>query len=526
MSKEAESKEQEIKLRQAGDASVSLSDTVNGALAQSNDSIELPYLSDQIEVRGIIGKGGMGTVYRAYDRTLEKDVAIKLLQKDLARDKASLKRFEQEAQAASKLSHPNLVSVFYHGRASDGTPYIVMELCKGQSLADLVKETGSISPKRVLQIATEVAKALDHAHENKVVHRDIKPTNIIVTKQEDGSDLVKIADFGIAKVLPTANRQTHNLTETGEVFGSPSYMSPEQCLGFMLDNRSDLYSFGCMLYELLTGSPPYAGSNPIQVVVKHINEEVEAFPISVLLDKTAQSLESVTLRCLEKDQANRYQSASALLKDLELIEKGKSPSLYVRQGKPKREFTRRQVIGTVVGLVAVIFYSVVSAVVFSQPGLLSILMYGLVIGLLGGGLYISYTSFMERYLSIKDGQTTMTSWWQLMISASFGIICFTMLPYAFLGLVTFTPFSFFFSSFIFALPTILFSSIAMPFFYLNIICAFICFYACIGLLIFGGKKKSGPVKPGLQFSIIAVLITGTLAWFFPQLASVFKYLPF
>ncbi|MEZ4534078.1 MAG: serine/threonine-protein kinase [Cyanobacteriota/Melainabacteria group bacterium] len=190
---------------------------------------ELPYGYELIEK---LGEGGMGRVYRVRDLALDKEFAIKILQQDLSKDASALKRFNQEIDAAAALSHANLISIYKHGTTDNGEPYLVMDYLKGPSLAELIEKGTDFAANadRLLDIFIQICEALAHAHENGVIHRDIKPSNIIITKSADGKDLVKIVDFGIARVIEASNRETHNLTQTGEVFGSPHYMSPEQCL--------------------------------------------------------------------------------------------------------------------------------------------------------------------------------------------------------------------------------------------------------------------------------------------------------
>ena len=390
---------------------------------------EYPSFGEGFEVLALVGRGGMGSVYKVRDLKLDRVICIKVLQAELTSDRAALKRFEQEAEAASHLDHPSLVTTFGFGTTDDGLPYIMMDYFEGVSLAEVLKAEGLLKPERAFSIFAEICHALDHAHSKDVIHRDIKPNNILIGRGDNGEERVKVVDFGIAKVMPQANRETHNLTETGEVFGSPHYMSPEQCLGFMLDARSDIYSLGCLLYELLTGDPPFGGANPIQVVVKHINEEIEPFPSSLKRQKLAGRLESVVMRCLEKDQVNRYQNVGDLIKDLVLVSQGKQPSKYKKTVKQKREFTKRQMIGTVVGGVAVLFYAVVSATYFNQAGVATILMVSVLNLLVLGGIYVSFSSFLDQLRNTIDWKNTASGWWLSLISLSFGVTCSTVLPF-------------------------------------------------------------------------------------------------
>lgn len=372
----------------------------------------------------------MGSVYKVRDRNLDRIMAFKLLDRTLAEDQVALKRFEQEAAAASQLDHDNLVAVYGHGRTRDGTPYLVMDYLEGKNLSEVLKEEGTMEPGRALSIFQQIAEALKHAHEKNVIHRDIKPTNIILTRTESGAEIARIVDFGIAKVMPAANRETHDLTETGEVFGSPHYMSPEQCLGFMLDQRSDIYSLGCLMYEALTGDSPFAGANPIQVVVKHINEDPVKFPSSITTGSIAKKLERVVLHCLEKDKNNRYQSASDLLKDLDLIKAGKNPPAYALGKKHKAQFSQRQVLGFWFASMLVLFYTPAIIAGTSFGSILTTLMptAAAAIGLLG--TWVFYSMAWDKHKQIHGGKASASAWWSLLIPAFIGTAILSLVPFA------------------------------------------------------------------------------------------------
>lgn len=397
---------------------------------ENSEQGSLPFLGDDYEVLGQIGRGGMGSVYKVRDRNLDRIMAFKLLDRTLAEDQVALKRFEQEAAAASQLDHDNLVAVYGHGRTRDGTPYLVMDYLEGKNLSEVLKEEGTMEPGRALSIFQQIAEALRHAHEQNVIHRDIKPTNIILTRTDSGAEIARIVDFGIAKVMPAANRETHDLTETGEVFGSPHYMSPEQCLGFMLDQRSDIYSLGCLMYEALTGDSPFAGANPIQVVVKHINEDPVKFPSSITTGSIAKKLERVVLHCLEKDKNNRYQSASDLLKDLDLIKVGKNPPAYSLGKKHKAQFSQRQVLGFWFASLLVLFYTPAIIAGSSFGNILSTLMpaAAAAIGLLG--TWVFYSMAWDKHKQIHGGKASASAWWSLLIPAFIGTAILSLVPFA------------------------------------------------------------------------------------------------
>lgn len=290
-------------------------------------------IDDRFEVIELLGKGGMGTVYKVRDLEVDGIFALKILHQNLTSDTAALKRFELEAKAAAQLTHPNLISVFANGVTNSGEAYLLMEFVEGETLAQAIEKDGVIDEERSISIFRQICEALSHAHEHDVIHRDIKPANIILSKTESGDEIARVVDFGIAKTLPAADRETRDLTQTGEVFGSPHYMSPEQCLGFMLDQRSDIYSLGCLMYETISGKPPFAGSNPIQLVVKHINDPAKPFLGSFGKQTKLRSLQSIALRCLEKQQLDRFQDVDDIAEALEDARQGRPVTFG--QGKLK-----------------------------------------------------------------------------------------------------------------------------------------------------------------------------------------------
>ena len=269
----------------------------------------LPDLGEQFEVLSLIGEGGMGRVFKVRDRALDRILAVKLLRLDLVSDALAVKRFEREARAAEALTHPNLVTVYGHGEAKDGSPYIVMDHIDGRTVADVLRDEGAFEIQRAIKIFIEVCEGLSHAHKNGLIHRDLKPSNIILRKSDNGEDIVQLVDFGIAK-LQTDTRITGSLTSTEDILGSPSYMSPEQCIGAALDSRSDIYSMGCLMYEMLTGVPPFQGSNPVQIIIRHLNE-------TPLPPDVPSRLSHIIMRCLRKEPSLRYVSAAELKDSLE-----------------------------------------------------------------------------------------------------------------------------------------------------------------------------------------------------------------
>jgi beta-lactam-binding protein with PASTA domain/predicted Ser/Thr protein kinase len=274
-------------------------------------------LGGRYELGEVLGYGGMAEVFLGRDVRLGRQVAVKVLRSDLARDPSFLARFRREAQAAASLSHPAIVSVFDTGEDEiDGArvPWIVMEHVEGRTLRDLLRQEGRLLPRRAVEIVSEVCSALAFAHRNGLVHRDIKPGNVMINRQGQ----VKVMDFGIARALSSASGA---LTQTAAVVGTAQYLSPEQARGEHVDARSDIYSTGCLLYELLTGRPPFQGDSPVSVAYQHVRED----PIapSRLDPEITADLDAVVLTAMAKDPVNRYQSGESFREDLERVATGR-----------------------------------------------------------------------------------------------------------------------------------------------------------------------------------------------------------
>ena len=259
-------------------------------------------------VLGRAGSGGMAEVYRARDELLGREVAVKVLSERLSGDRSFVERFRREAQAAANLNHPNVVALYDFG-ADDSTYYIVMEFIDGRPLADIIKAEGPLMPERAAEIGADVARALERAHATGLVHRDIKPSNIML----NSSGQTKVTDFGIARALTGQNDQT--VTQTGMVIGTAAYLSPEQAQGAPVDQRSDVYSLGCVLYEMLGGRPPFTGDTPLSVAYRHVRDTPET-PSHVNPD-VPQALDAIVMKALAKNADNRYQSAAEMREDLE-----------------------------------------------------------------------------------------------------------------------------------------------------------------------------------------------------------------
>ncbi|HEX2739340.1 MAG TPA: protein kinase [Rubrobacter sp.] len=252
-----------------------------------------------------LGSGGMAQVYLAHDEVLDRDVALKVLRSQYVRDEEFAERFRREARSAASLSHPNIVQVYDRGETEDGTCYIAMEYVSGGTLKKRI-EKGTLDPYTAAAVAAQIAEALQAAHERGVIHRDIKPQNVLVTSSGD----LKVTDFGIARAASAVT-----ISVTNAIFGTAGYLSPEQALGEPVSPASDLYSLGVILYEMLTGELPYTADNPMAVCMKHVTEPVPQ-PRN-LNPEIPEKMNALVVKLLAKDPADRYGSAAALLADLE-----------------------------------------------------------------------------------------------------------------------------------------------------------------------------------------------------------------
>jgi serine/threonine-protein kinase len=277
------------------------------------------HLSDRYELGEILGFGGMSEVHLARDVRLHRDVAVKVLRADLARDPSFYLRFRREAQNAAALNHPAIVAVYDTGEAetpSGPLPYIVMEYVDGVTLRDIIHNDGPMPPRRALEVIADACQALNFSHQHGIVHRDVKPANIMISK----AGAVKVMDFGIARALADGG---NSVTQTAAVIGTAQYLSPEQARGEQVDARSDVYSLGCVLYELLTGEPPFVGDSPVAVAYQHVRED--PVPPSHKHGGISAELDAVVLKALAKNPDNRYQSAAEMRADLVRVHSGEKP---------------------------------------------------------------------------------------------------------------------------------------------------------------------------------------------------------
>ncbi|GAA5144223.1 Stk1 family PASTA domain-containing Ser/Thr kinase [Pseudonocardia eucalypti] len=275
-------------------------------------------LSERYELGDTLGYGGMSEVHRGRDVRLGREVAVKVLRADLARDPQFQLRFRREAQNAAALNHPAIVAVYDTGETESdfgSLPYIVMEYVDGQTLREIVKSEGPLSQRRVLEVMADVSAALDFSHRHGIIHRDVKPANVMITQ----GGAVKVMDFGIARALADGQ----NMTQTAAVIGTAQYLSPEQARGEAVDARSDVYAAGCVLFELLTGEPPFSGDSPVAVAYQHVREDVRR-PSEVNPD-VPPTLDAIVLKAMSKNPANRYQSAAEMREDLVRVLHGERP---------------------------------------------------------------------------------------------------------------------------------------------------------------------------------------------------------
>lgn len=288
-------------------------------------------LAGRYELFEKIGEGGMSVVYKAKDMLLNRYIAIKVLKPEFIKDQKFIESFRRESQAAASLSHPNIVNIFDVGQEGN-IHYIVMELVEGRTLSDLIQEEGPLPYQRVIELTKQIAAALSTAHKNQIVHRDVKPHNVLLTS----NGIAKITDFGIAKAV---NSATIVDTTGGGIMGSVHYFSPEQARGGYVDEKSDIYSLGIVMYEMLTGRVPFDGDNPVNIALMHINSEMVA--PSKLISGIPPALERIVLKCTDKYQTNRFASADELIKALDNLEfvgsvVGDSVFLAADQAEPDR----------------------------------------------------------------------------------------------------------------------------------------------------------------------------------------------
>jgi serine/threonine-protein kinase len=332
-------------------------------------------LDGRYRIEAVLGEGGMGLVYRARHAGLNKALAIKVLRPEVSRDAEVMSRFQQEAQSASAIGNHHIIDISDFGALPDGSTYFVMEFLDGIALTTAIEEQQPIPAARVIKVARQLCDALGAAHERNIVHRDLKPDNIYLVKRGSDTDFVKVLDFGIAKVGGSSSK----LTKAGQVFGTPHYMSPEQCAGANVDARTDIYALGVILYEMSTGRVPFDADNLMGILTKHIYERPVAPRDLPSAPGLPPGLEAVIMKCLTKSADARYQTMAEMRADLDRLESGALPRAVTETG---RTVLPRDSLSDTSGGTR------------RSPALVATAALA-VLGIVGGGGYIAYAS-MQR----------------------------------------------------------------------------------------------------------------------------------
>lgn len=286
-------------------------------------------LSDKFEVLELLGKGGMSSVYKARNKENDEFVAVKVMHSHLAYNTDNLRRFRHEATAAKRISHANAIRIYDLGVTPDGSPFLVMDYLEGRSLAWEIRQKGKLPIDRCLDIFIQACDAMHEVHKHGILHRDLKPSNIVIV-QDGEKDIVKLLDFGIAKLMKDGDStEIERATPTGQVLGSPPYMSPEQCQGRTIDERSDIYSMGCLMYEALTGNPPLEGATALETMYKQMNEMPDGLSGIDPDIRVVQRLEGIVFKALAKQRENRYQTIEELKKDLDDVRTSRTGGLKI-----------------------------------------------------------------------------------------------------------------------------------------------------------------------------------------------------
>ncbi len=328
------------------------SDRHSGVSSRAADALIDTVIDRRYRVEALLGEGGMGFVYRVTHVELDKALAVKVLRSANTRDEEVMARFRREAQSASNIGHEHIVDIIDFGTLPDGSTYFVMECLEGVDLIDTIDAAQRLPEDRAIHIARQVCLALGAAHDAGIVHRDLKPENVFLIQKGDDKDFVKVLDFGIAKVANRPNR----LTKEGEVLGTPHYMSPEQCAGGDIDHRTDIYSLGVLLYEMVTGHVPHDADTMMGILTKQMYED--ALSPTVRVSKLSRELERIIMRALEKKPADRYQTMHELEADLARLREAREPSgsdaitLRLQAGRKRMQVRNKAIRVGVLALIA------------------------------------------------------------------------------------------------------------------------------------------------------------------------------
>ncbi|MFO0709237.1 MAG: serine/threonine-protein kinase [Sandaracinus sp.] len=361
-------------------------------------------LDGRYRIESVLGEGGMGLVYRARHAVLNKPLAIKVLRPEVSRDNEVMSRFQQEAQSASAIGNHHIIDISDFGALPDGSTYFVMEFLDGVSLTKAIEEQRPMPPPRVVRVAKQLCDALGAAHERSIVHRDLKPDNIYLIKRGSDTDFVKVLDFGIAKVGGSSSK----LTKAGQVFGTPHYMSPEQCAGSNVDARTDIYALGVILYEMSSGRVPFDADNLMGILTKHMYEQpIPPRELPPPVD-VPPGLEAVIMKCLAKSADARYQSMSEMHADLERLEAGLTPQAVVdavdRASGGRMDPTGRSAVARDSAMR--IGTGDAPEAPRRSPALLAVGALALM-GIMGGGGYIAYASMQPPVTSVPPPTTSI-----------------------------------------------------------------------------------------------------------------------
>lgn len=285
---------------------------IDGTALKRKDKLIGTTIEDKYEIISLLGRGGMSSVYKARHNLMDRIVAVKLLRDELVAIPQLVERFKRESKAIGELRHAGIVAVFDYGLMANGTPFLVMDYIEGVTLDKVIKQEGPLELSRAINLISIACDALNHSHSKGIVHRDIKPSNLLVRTESNGKETLTIFDFGIAKMLNQDGSTLHKLTTSGEIFGSPLYMSPEQAEGEKIDHRSDIYSLTCVVHEMILGEPPFRGGTPVETIMMHMNEEPRPFKEINPDIQVPEALEAAIIKCLSKSPNDRIQSTKEL----------------------------------------------------------------------------------------------------------------------------------------------------------------------------------------------------------------------
>ena len=337
----------------------------DGARRGEYDHLIGTTLDERYRVVRKLGEGGMGVVFAVSHTVIERPLAIKVLKRRVMRDAATIQRFVQEAKAASRIGHPNIVDVTDFGKTPDGLTYSVMEYVEGTTLAQLNDEGGPLPAERAVNIAAQIARALAAAHAKGIVHRDLKPENVFLTARDGWPDFVKIVDFGIAKVAPAeGSPEGPRLTKAGAVFGTPKYMAPEQAAGRSdIDHRVDVYALGVILYEMLVGKVPLVGANSLQTIAMKLTDTI--VPLRRVRAEVPSALDTIAMKALERERDSRYATMSELLVALEQF--AQTPPVDDEEPPPRPRRTKPSRVPMILASIAVLLLGAGISVVVLRP---------------------------------------------------------------------------------------------------------------------------------------------------------------